>query len=318
MGIARRLEWYLNHQGVAHEIIPHPRTGSSRQTARVAHVDEDHLAKSVLLEDERGYLLSVLPASRRVSLEDLRRQLDRRLELATEAELSEIFDDCQVGAVPPVGRAYGIPTVVDEALLHLEDVYFEAGEHQDLVHVRGAEFARLMAGTPQVVLSREGTARVPSPPEPLRGREPRLSRLDEEQMHVFSLRAYGAGLRQQPEYAKDGHTGMILVKTRELRVVLEAAKAGTRLATHVVHGPATLYVLSGALDVSTPRGTFRVGEQEMAVLPRDEKRDICSPAESLFVIALSPIQTPETEALQSGRSTTRPWWSLNSLLMRFR
>ena len=109
MAIAGRLEWYLNHQGVVHEVIPHPPTGSSRQTAQVAHVDEDHLAKSVLLEDERGYLLTVLPASRRVSLEDLRQQLGRRLELATEAELSEIFDDCQVGAVPRSAARTGYP-----------------------------------------------------------------------------------------------------------------------------------------------------------------------------------------------------------------
>ncbi len=287
MAIAQRLKWYLDHHGVAYEVIPHPRTESSLETARVSHVDEGHLVKCVLLEDERGYLLAALPASRRVSLADVRERLERPLELATEAELGDIFDDCQVGAVPPVGRAYGIPTVIDESLLRLEEVYFEAGEHEDLVHLEGAEFARLMAGVPKALLSREEEVPSGSSTATLRGRGPRVSRLDEEQMHVFSLRAYGAGLRRQPEYEKDGHTGMILIKTRELRVVLQAAKAGTRLATHVIHGPATLYVISGALDVKTRQGTFRVGEAEMAVLPRDEEREISSPAESLFLIALS-------------------------------
>ncbi len=287
MAIAQRLKWYLDHHGVAYEVIPHPRTESSLETARVSHVDEGHLVKCVLLEDERGYLLAALPASRRVSLADVRERLERPLELATEAELGDIFDDCQVGAVPPVGRAYGIPTVIDESLLRLEEVYFEAGEHEDLVHLEGAEFARLMAGVPKALLSREEEVPSGSSTATLRGRGPRVSRLDEEQMHVFSLRAYGAGLRRQPEYEKDGHTGMILIKTRELRVVLQAAKAGTRLATHVIHGPATLYVFSGALDVKTRPGTFRVGEAEMAVLPRDEEREISSPAESLFLIALS-------------------------------
>ncbi len=288
MAIAQRLKWYLDHHGVAYEVIPHPRTESSLETARVSHVDEGHLVKCVLLEDERGYLLAALPASRRVSLADVRERLERPLELATEAELGDLFDDCQIGAVPPVGRAYGIPTVIDESLLRLEEVYFEAGEHEDLVHLEGAEFARLMAGVPKALLSREEEVPSGSSTATLRGRGPRVSRLDEEQMHVFSLRAYGAGLRRQPEYEKDGHTGMILIKTRELRVVLQAAKAGTRLATHVIHGPATLYVISGALDVKTRQGTFRVGEAEMAVLPRDEEREISSPAESLFLIALSP------------------------------
>ena len=289
MAIARRLKWYLDHHGVTYEVVPHPRTESSLETARAAHVDEGHVVKCVLLEDERGYLLAALPASRRVSLADVRERFERPLELATEAELGDIFDDCQVGAVPPVGRAYGIPTVIDESLLRLEDVYFEAGEHEDLVHLEGAEFARLMAGVPQAALSREEGVPSGAPTATVRGRRPRVSRLDEEQLHVFSLRAYGAGLRRQPEYEKDGHTGMILIKTRELRVVLEATKADTRLAAHVIHGPATLYVLSGALDVTTRQGTFRVGEAEMAVLPRDEEREISSPAESLFLIALSLV-----------------------------
>ena len=100
---------------------------------------------------------------------------------------------------------------------------------------------------------------------------------------------------------------MILVKTPELRVVLEAAQAETRLAAHVVHGPATLYVLSGALDVGTRQGTFRVGEAEMAVLPRDEEREIRSVAESLFVIAISPVHSAR-EALEVTRDRSRGWF----------
>jgi quercetin dioxygenase-like cupin family protein len=83
------------------------------------------------------------------------------------------------------------------------------------------------------------------------------------------------------------------VKTPELRVVLEAARAGARLASHAVHGPATLLVLEGALEIRTSRGSFRVGEAEMATLPRDEQREIHSLARSLFLLALSPAPNAE-------------------------
>jgi Ala-tRNA(Pro) deacylase len=284
MAIAKRLKWYLDQHGAAYEVIAHPHSGSSRETARLAHVAEDQLAKCVLLEDERGYLLAVLPSASRIDLALLNGHLGRQLELATEAELAAIFEDCEPGAVPPVGKPYGIPTVVDEALLHVSEVYFEAGEHRDLVRMKGAEFAALMRAAPHWVFSRD--APVPLG-EPLRGREVRLRRLDELHPHVFSLRAFGAGLRRQLAFEHDGHTGMILMKTPELRVVLELARAGTRLASHVVHGPSTLYVLAGALDVQTDDGTFRIGESEIAMLPRDEKREIEAAAESLFILSLS-------------------------------
>ena len=284
MALSKRVQWYLDHHEVEYEVIPHPHTASSRETARAAHVDPDQLAKSVLLEDERGYVLAVLPTSCQVVVEELREHIGRDLELATEAELAEIFDDCEPGAVPPIGPAYGIPVLVDERLLHVSDLYFEAGQHRDLVHLTGAEFARLLATAPHTRFSRPSKTAA----APVRERAARQERLDEQHLHVFSLRAYGAGLRRQPEYEKDGHTGMILMKTPELRVVLEAARAGTRLAEHIIHGPTTLHVLSGALDVQGREGTFRIGENEMAALPRDEAREIVASAESLFLLSLAP------------------------------
>ena len=79
----------------------HSHTDSSRATIEAAQVPGHHLAKSVLLEDERGYMVAVLPASRHIALNALNQQLHRRLELASEPELGELFPDCEVGAVPP-------------------------------------------------------------------------------------------------------------------------------------------------------------------------------------------------------------------------
>ncbi len=147
MAIARTLKWYLESHGVEYEILPHPRTRSSRETAEAAHIWGDQLAKSVLLEDERGYVMAVLPASHRIAMTELNTQLRRELELATEAEIERIFADCETGAVPPLGAAYGIPAVVDDSLMHLRGVYFEAGDHEDLVYVSGDDFAGLLEGS---------------------------------------------------------------------------------------------------------------------------------------------------------------------------
>jgi len=147
MAIAARLKWYLDANGVEYEIIPHPHTASSHETAVAAHVPEDQLAKSVVLEDDEGYVLAVLPASRRLSIGELREQLDRSVALASEGELKELFDDCEIGAIPPVGAAYGIPSVVDDALLKVAEIYFEAGDHEDLVHMGGEQFLGLLSGS---------------------------------------------------------------------------------------------------------------------------------------------------------------------------
>jgi Ala-tRNA(Pro) deacylase len=146
MAIAARLKWFLDSRGAHYDLVPHPPTSTSLGAAEAAHVPGDRVAKSVLLEDERGYLVAVLPASHRIRIRELTEQLERSLELASEPELGELFRDCEPGAVPPVGAAYGLPTVVDDSLLNAPEVYFEAGDHEDLVHLSGVEFLSLLAG----------------------------------------------------------------------------------------------------------------------------------------------------------------------------
>ena len=146
MSVAATMQDYLNRWGVEYDVVPHPHTSSSLETAQAAHVPGDQLAKCVMTEDYKGYLMVVIPANHQVEFEQLDVELDRRLALATEEELGEIFTDCEAGAIPPLGEAYGIDVALDDSLASCEDVYFEAGDHTELIHLRGEDFRDLMAG----------------------------------------------------------------------------------------------------------------------------------------------------------------------------
>jgi Ala-tRNA(Pro) deacylase len=147
MAIARRLQWYLDAKGVHYDVLPHPHSSSSLETARQAHVPADRLAKAVLLEDERGYVMAIVPASHRIDLARLNQQLHRELELAREREITELFHDCERGALPALGTPYRVPTVYDDALSAAPEVWFEAGDHEDVVHLQGGDFLRLLEGS---------------------------------------------------------------------------------------------------------------------------------------------------------------------------
>ena len=146
MSIARSVELFLNEHQVDYELVHHPRSVTSMRTAEVAHVPGNQLAKSVLLEDEDGYLLAVIPATHRVDLGQLDQQLERRVGLAVEREVAQLFPDCDPGAIPAIGAAYHVDTIVDDALLAQPDVYLEAGDHEALIHLDRAQFGAVMAG----------------------------------------------------------------------------------------------------------------------------------------------------------------------------
>lgn len=146
MSIAETIKSYITQHQVEYELLPHPKTYSSHDTAEAAHVFEDHVAKAVIVKDARGFAMVVLPGSDWVNLQALQEESDRDFELAEEEEVNQLFTDCQPGAVPPLGQAYGLDTFLDEKLTTLANVYFEAGDHENLVHVTGKSFHKLLKG----------------------------------------------------------------------------------------------------------------------------------------------------------------------------
>ncbi|HQU15876.1 MAG: hypothetical protein B7Z66_06300 [Chromatiales bacterium 21-64-14] len=144
MSISSTVEQYLIRHGVDYDLVAHSHTGSSMETAAAAHIPGDRIAKGVILEDDGGYLMVVLPATRHVRIGALRTLLRRNVILAEEPEIAALFRDCAPGAVPALGPAYGMETVIDDILAQQPELYFEAGDHEELVHVPTERFFELL------------------------------------------------------------------------------------------------------------------------------------------------------------------------------
>jgi Ala-tRNA(Pro) deacylase len=153
MGIATTLREYLESRQIGYEIVAHPHTNSAMRAAEAAHVPGDQVAKPVLLGDDDSYLLAVIPATHRLELDRLNQMMARSLEILPEAEIEATFSDCERGAIPAIGEPYGVDVVVDPALIHQSDVYFESGDHEHLIHLDGEMFRSLMANAPRAHVS---------------------------------------------------------------------------------------------------------------------------------------------------------------------
>ena len=155
MAIAKTLKAYLTARGVPYELVSHPRSSTTLEAAHAAHVPGDQVAKAVVLEDADGYVVAVVPSTNRLDFDWVGETLGRGLQLAEEYELPELFRDCSIGAVPGLPEAYGLEVVWDDQLDGQDDIYVEAGDHRNLIHIRGEDFEELMAGLPHDVISAE-------------------------------------------------------------------------------------------------------------------------------------------------------------------
>jgi len=144
MAYEATVEDFLGRHHLDHELVEHAPTASSLESARAAHIPPQRIAKGVLLNAEGRYLLAVTRADCYLDLDELRRQLQLPVELATREEVESVFEGCALGAVPPLGPAYGIESVWDEQLMTEPELYFELGDHRHLVHVLTRDYLALL------------------------------------------------------------------------------------------------------------------------------------------------------------------------------
>jgi Ala-tRNA(Pro) deacylase len=143
--ILSKLKEFLDRNGVRYEVRLHQTAYTAQEVAAAEHVPGREMAKVVMVRDGGEYLMAVLPAPYHVALERLGKAAGRAgLSLATEADFARLFPGCEPGAMPPFGNLYGIPVWVDESLTRDEEIAFNAGNHEQTVHMRYADFARLV------------------------------------------------------------------------------------------------------------------------------------------------------------------------------
>ena len=145
-----KAEQYLRDQGVAFEHHTHAPMYTAQELAAEEHVPGRDVAKTVIVKADDGYAMCVLPACCKLDLDKASKAIGaEHCRLAEESEMAELFPDVEIGAAPPFGNLYDIPTLVDSLLAAEERIVFASGSHREAIAMKYADYARL--ATPQVV-----------------------------------------------------------------------------------------------------------------------------------------------------------------------
>jgi Ala-tRNA(Pro) deacylase len=146
MPMNARVQGLLEGNRVPYELLAHPLAFTAQGVAHASHVSGWQMAKVVVVRPSSGpALMAVLPASCRLDLKHFEEiSGSRGLTLVSEAEMRDVFPDCETGAMPPFGNLYGLPVWVDAHLARERELVFQCGNHREAVRVHWTDFERLV------------------------------------------------------------------------------------------------------------------------------------------------------------------------------
>jgi Ala-tRNA(Pro) deacylase len=156
MHVPIRISKYLETAHINYQLLLHRPSENSLDSAQYAHIPYKNVIKAVILLDhEDRKLMAILPANRKVSFAALDLKLHHTYKMADEKMISKLFNDCLLGAIPPLAEAYHLDVIYDDSLLQLQEIYFEAGDHETLIKLSHDDFRRLMKNAKHMSFSYE-------------------------------------------------------------------------------------------------------------------------------------------------------------------
>lgn len=151
MPLAQNVSEFLKSSRVAYEIIQHPLAFTAQEVAASVHVTGKEVAKTLVVNADGKYLMAVIPAPHKLNFKALKETIGaKEVRLATETELSQLFPECEVGAMPPFGNLYGMPVYVSSALKARceaspgKEIIFNACTHTEVMKLSYKDFDRLV------------------------------------------------------------------------------------------------------------------------------------------------------------------------------
>ena len=136
---------YLSEHGVAFRAHDHSPAYTAQEVAAEEHISGYRMAKTVVVRADDGFALCVLPASYKLDLDKVAKALKaRKVRLADEGEMAELFPDVEVGAEPPFGSLYNIPTYVDRHMSETHEMVFQAGSHHETIRMKYDDYVSLV------------------------------------------------------------------------------------------------------------------------------------------------------------------------------
>jgi len=140
-----RVTEFLDKSKVKYELTKHGSAFTAQNLAAAEHEPGKFVAKPVLIEVDGEYVMCVLPACCKIDMKTLKKQLGAKsVELVEESEIGRIFTDCALGAEPPFGNLYDLPTVMDKSLEDDDHITFQAGSHEKAIRMTMKDYLNLV------------------------------------------------------------------------------------------------------------------------------------------------------------------------------
>ena len=143
MPVAKKLEKFIKENKIKAEPIEHRIVYTAFDKAITLRVPQKIVGKTLALRLDKSYVLALIPANKKLDKGKFKKVASfKKIDFVTEAWIKKNIKGVKIGAVPPFGSLWKLPTFIDRSLMHQSKIIVNGGDWKWSVKISPAVFKK--------------------------------------------------------------------------------------------------------------------------------------------------------------------------------
>ncbi|XOB40778.1 MAG: aminoacyl-tRNA deacylase [Candidatus Nealsonbacteria bacterium] len=155
MAIPKKVINFLERNKIKYEPIEHKTVYSAFDKARTLKMKRNIIGKTLVLKTDRDLAVVLIPSNKNLDkikfkrlVNDWRKKTDQKpvksIEFASERLIKNKIKGVKLGATPPFGNMFKVPTFVNKSLLSLPEIIINSGHYNYSIKIKGDFLKKMM------------------------------------------------------------------------------------------------------------------------------------------------------------------------------
>lgn len=135
----------LDKARIKYEVLRHKTVYTAHDKAATLRVPEKIVGKTLVVKLDMGLALITIPANKNLDKNKLKKAAkSKRLDFVSERVIKNKLKGVKMGAVPPFGALWKLPTFVDIGLLNNTKIILNSGDNNCSIKITPAQYKKLV------------------------------------------------------------------------------------------------------------------------------------------------------------------------------
>lgn len=143
--ISPRILNLLEKAKVKYKIVEHKKVFTAFDKAKTLKISPQIVGKTVIIKGKKQLFLFLIPANKNLDLKKIKKKIkEEKIKIASEKLIKNKMKGVKLGAIPPFGILWKIPTFVDKSFLQEKKIIVNSGQWNFSLEIFPKDFQKII------------------------------------------------------------------------------------------------------------------------------------------------------------------------------